>query len=183
MDLTHADLKPENILLSPDSLNINLVDFGLAVFSHEHHTPVVGTRQYSGPEVILELGWSHSLDIWSAGCLIAELYLGRPLFETHENMEHLALMEKILGPIPTHILKGNSDALKYFKKELTLNWPHRASSKASEEFVAKTPSLKELIPEDDLRGLITSMLRYDPSKRVSASVALQHEFLQEKSAL
>ena len=41
--------------------------------------------------------WGAPLDIWSTGCLLAELYLGRPLFETHETMEHLALMEKVLG--------------------------------------------------------------------------------------
>ena len=47
-----------------------------------------------------ELGWSQPCDIWSVGCIMFELYLGFTLFQTHDNREHLAMMEKILGPIP-----------------------------------------------------------------------------------
>ena len=50
--------------------------------------------------MILELGWSQPCDIWSIGCIAFELYLGFTLFQTHDNREHLAMMEKILGPIP-----------------------------------------------------------------------------------
>ena len=48
----------------------------------------------------LELGWSQPCDVWSIGCIMFELYLGFTLFQTHDNREHLAMMEKILGPIP-----------------------------------------------------------------------------------
>ena len=48
----------------------------------------------------LELGWSQPCDVWSVGCIMFELYLGFTLFQTHDNREHLAMMEKILGPIP-----------------------------------------------------------------------------------
>ena len=47
-----------------------------------------------------ELGWSQPCDVWSVGCIMFELYLGFTLFQTHDNREHLAMMEKILGPIP-----------------------------------------------------------------------------------
>ena len=49
---------------------------------------------------ISENGWSQPCDIWSVGCIMFELYLGFTLFQTHDNREHLAMMEKILGPFP-----------------------------------------------------------------------------------
>ena len=99
---------------------MRLIDFGSATFDWEHHSKVVSTRHYRqgyifgeniffllflshllrAPEVILELGWSQPCDIWSIGCIAFELYLGFTLFQTHDNREHLAMMEKILGPIP-----------------------------------------------------------------------------------
>lgn len=48
----------------------------------------------------LELGWTQPCDVWSIGCIIFELYLGITLFQTHDNREHLAMMERILGTIP-----------------------------------------------------------------------------------
>ena len=50
--------------------------------------------------VFLELGWTHPCDVWSMGCIIFELYTGFTLFQTHDNREHLAMMERILGPFP-----------------------------------------------------------------------------------
>lgn len=80
--------------------DIRLIDFGSATFDHEHHSTIVSTRHYRAPEVILELGWSQPCDVWSIGCIMFELYVGTTLFQTHDNREHLAMMERILGPIP-----------------------------------------------------------------------------------
>lgn len=105
---------------------MRLIDFGSATFDHEHHSTIVSTRHYRAPEVILELGWSQPCDVWSIGyvstpdiyfnliikdtvlinlfhifsCIMFELYLGITLFQTHDNREHLAMMERILGTIP-----------------------------------------------------------------------------------
>lgn len=79
---------------------IKLIDFGSATFDHEHHSTIVSTRHYRAPEVILELGWNQACDVWSIGCILFEMYLGITLFQTHDNREHLAMMERILGPIP-----------------------------------------------------------------------------------
>jgi CDC-like kinase len=117
--LTHTDLKPENILFVASEFDVSfdhrrkkgfrkvknsevkLIDFGSATFDYEHHSTIVSTRHYRAPEVILELGWSQPCDVWSVGCIMFELYLGITLFQTHDNREHLAMMERILGPIPS----------------------------------------------------------------------------------
>ena len=97
----------------PRCASIKLIDFGGATYEHEHKSSVVNTRQYRAPEVILGLGWSFPSDIWSVGCILAELYCGDLLFATHDDMEHLALMERRLGPLPPSLrrrLQERADA-------------------------------------------------------------------------
>merc|ERR1719283_654796 len=131
INLTHTDLKPENILFVDSEHDIiydpkkkrdirivkrpeiRLIDFGSATFDHEHHSTIVSTRHYRAPEVILELGWSQPCDVWSVGCILFELYRGITLFQTHDNREHLAMMERILGPIPYRMAK-RSRKTNYF---------------------------------------------------------------------
>ena len=124
LNLIHTDLKPENILLvnnnyqtftynrnipsssSAVSRNskyrkvlldpeIRLIDFGSATFDDEYHSSVVSTRHYRAPEIILNLGWSFPCDIWSIGCILVEFFTGDALFQTHDNLEHLAMMESV----------------------------------------------------------------------------------------
>ena len=108
------------------SSDVKLIDFGSATFDHEHHSTIVSTRHYRAPEVILEVGWSQPCDVWSVGCIMFELYTGYTLFQvrhclsppniyltyilgvslqTHDNREHLAMMERILGTIPYRMAK------------------------------------------------------------------------------
>jgi dual-specificity kinase len=82
------------VLLDPE---IRLIDFGSATFNDEYHSSVVSTRHYRAPEIILNLGWSFPCDIWSIGCILVEFFTGDALFQTHDNLEHLAMMEPVCG--------------------------------------------------------------------------------------
>jgi dual-specificity kinase len=84
----------------PRHTKIKLIDFGSATFNSHHHTAVISTRHYRAPEVILGLGWTYPCDLWSVGCILVELLVGEAVFQTHENREHLALMERTFGPLP-----------------------------------------------------------------------------------
>lgn len=78
-----------------------MIDFGGATYEHERHTLIINTRQYRAPEVILENHtWNEKSDIWSMACILIELYTGELFFDTDENVEHLAMIEKQCGPIP-----------------------------------------------------------------------------------
>jgi dual-specificity kinase len=57
----------------------------------------VSTRHYRAPEIILGLGWSFPCDIWSIGCILVEFFTGDALFQTHDNLEHLAMIEAVCG--------------------------------------------------------------------------------------
>lgn len=76
---------------------IVLIDFGSATPVWEHHSSVVSTRHYRAPEIILKLGWSFPCDMWSVGCILVELFTGEALFSTHDDLEHLKMIEVIIG--------------------------------------------------------------------------------------
>jgi dual specificity protein kinase CLK2/3 len=168
------------------STDIRLIDFGSATFDHEHHSTIVSTRHYRAPEVILELGWSNPCDVWSIGCIMFELYLGITLFQTHDNREHLAMMERILGPLPSRMARLASQKIyvvpiitfdfsrrrtktKYFYHG-KLDWDEKSS--AGRYVRDHTKSLTRYIlsetPEHlQLFDMIRHMLDYDPSTRMT----------------
>ncbi|KAK8926678.1 Serine/threonine-protein kinase AFC1 [Platanthera zijinensis] len=221
MRLIHTDLKPENILLVsseymrvpdyktssrcskdgssfkniPKSSAIKLIDFGSTSFEHQDHNYVVSTRHYRAPEVILGHGWNSPCDLWSVGCILVELCSGEALFQTHENLEHLAMMERVLGPLPMNMIWKaeiskalcififwSRHAEKYFKRGIRLDWPEGATSRESMRAVAKLPRLQNLIMQHvdhsagDLIDLLQGLLHYDPSERLNARQALSHPF-------
>lgn len=115
---------------------------------------MVSTRHYRAPEIILGLGWSYPCDLWSVGCIVAELITGDALFQTHENLEHLALMEKMLGPLPPSMgLRADDHARKFFD-EGRLRWPEGATNKKSEEFVEEARTLKNILEKCAPRGFV-----------------------------
>lgn len=195
--LTHTDLKPENILFYDSSYDqiydskkkqdfrfirnaeIRLIDFGSATFDHEHHSTIVSTRHYRAPEVILELGWAQPCDVWSVGCILFELALGFTLFQTHDNREHLAMMERILGRFPSRM--ASKTRVKYFEKG-RLVWNEKSSAgryvrencKPLRRYMPKTCSDPE--SWEDLFDLIEKMLIYEPSRRLTLAEAQRHVF-------
>ncbi|XP_051533461.1 dual specificity protein kinase CLK4-like isoform X1 [Myxocyprinus asiaticus] len=196
--MTHTDLKPENILFVDSTydmeynskmkrdertlkrLDVKVVDFGNATYDHEHHTSVVSTRHYRAPEVILELGWNHSCDVWSLGCILIEFYLGLTLFQTHDSKEHLAMMERVLGPIPTHLLQ-KSRKQRYVHHD-KLDWDELSSAG---RYVRKhCKPLKQYMssktPEHELLfDLLQKMMEYDSSKRITLEQAIGHPFFNQ----
>ncbi|KAI5560862.1 hypothetical protein POPTR_016G079900v4 [Populus trichocarpa] len=209
LHLIHTDLKPENILLVsseyikvpdykflsrstkdgsyfknlPKSSAIKLIDFGSTTFEHQDHSYVVSTRHYRAPEVILGLGWNYPCDIWSVGCILVELCSGEALFQTHENLEHLAMMERVLGPLPQHmVVRADRRAEKYFRRGMRLDWPEGATSRESMKAVMKLPRLPNLIMQHvdhsagELIDLLQGLLRHDPAERLKAREALRHPF-------
>ncbi|KAM3602203.1 uncharacterized protein V6R79_026098 [Siganus canaliculatus] len=186
--LTHTDLKPENILFvssnvdrqlsedTPRSLDVKVVDFGTATFDHEHHESLVSTRHYRAPEVILDLGWNQSCDVWSLGCVLMEFYLGRTLFMTHNSQEHLAMMEKVLGPIPPHLLRQTRK--QHYVHNEQLNWDEKSSS---DDYIRKHCQPLRLMQrqtedERQLLDLVGCMLEYDVCRRITLEEALWHPF-------
>uniref|UniRef100_A0A1I7XGV4 Protein kinase domain-containing protein n=1 Tax=Heterorhabditis bacteriophora TaxID=37862 RepID=A0A1I7XGV4_HETBA len=192
--LTHTDLKPENILFVNSDYRteeskrgkpykvvkdamVRLIDLGSATFDHEHHSTIVSTRHYRAPEVILELGWAQPCDVWSIGCILYELYQGVTLFQTHENREHLAMMERVLGPMSVRMAKKTKT--KYFyhgKLDWSFNTPEgqyvRENCRPIRRYLTN-PADHEAA---ELFDMIEMMLEYEPGSRLTLDQALQHKF-------
>ena len=105
---------PPRSLRLPKTPHIKLIDFGGAVFEGMHHSKVINTRQYRSPEVILDLGWSCPSDVWSAGCIIAECLSGDLLFSTHDDLEHLYMIERVVEGIPDRMRSRSPVGRNYF---------------------------------------------------------------------
>jgi len=205
LKLIHTDLKPENIMIvnnksvvvssSDDkskkkkkikelcSTEIQLIDFGSATFEDEYHSSIVSTRHYRAPEIILNLGWSYPCDIWSIGCILIEFFTGTALFQTHDNLEHLAMMEKILGPIPDNLRVRNDFTKDIFLANGDLNYPNENTTADSKKYVKSIKPLNKIIPPTNkfnklFLDLVEKLLTYNPKKRITAHEAKQHEFFK-----
>ena len=163
---------------------MKVIDFGGATYDNEKKSSIVNTRQYRAPEVILGWGWSYPSDLWSAGCIVAELYAGELLFATHDNAEHLALMERAVGPFQIDLLEHSNSSLarECFDSR---GW-HRIRgvlSPRSIEHVRKMMPVEQMILEHDrptgLGRLLRSLLTIDPKRRATAREALMSPFFTQ----
>lgn len=116
--IIHCDLKPENILLttSPASAELKLIDFGSSCREDRTVYSYIQSRYYRSPEVVLGDKYTTAIDIWSFGCIAAELFLGLPLFPAESQYDLLQRMIQILGDQPPdYILRNAKNTSKYFK--------------------------------------------------------------------
>ncbi|KAH6567360.1 hypothetical protein BASA62_006184 [Batrachochytrium salamandrivorans] len=202
LGITHTDLKPENLMLEcADSRPISpfnsgkkmlidtrliLIDFGSATLDHDYHRAVVSTRHYRAPEIILGVEWSYPCDVWSIGCILVELYTGKALFQTHDNLEHLRMIEVVLGTFPFDFLLSSSDGSQFFNKQGLVKFPGTDTDQKSIDYVSHMKPLLALVNGGDLLSkrlldLLWRMLEIDPGVRITAKEALQHPFFMDLS--
>ncbi|KAF2720427.1 Pkinase-domain-containing protein [Polychaeton citri CBS 116435] len=164
----HRDLKPQNLLINSAG-QLKLADFGLArafgipvnTFSNE-----VVTLWYRAPDVLLgSRTYNTSIDIWSAGCIMAEMFTGRPLFPGTTNEDQLLKIFRLMGTPSERSWQGISQFPEY-----KTNWP-----------VYATQELRNILPQVDSLGLqlLGQMLQLRPEMRCSAQQALAHPWFAE----
>ena len=164
----HRDLKPQNLLINAKG-ELKLGDFGLArafgipfnTFSNE-----VVTLWYRAPDVLLgSRAYTASIDIWSAGCIFAEMCTGKPLFPGTANEDQLLKIFRLMGTPNERTWPGVS-SYAYYKPSWQIFVPQ---------------DLRLLIPNLDPLGinLLTSLLQMRPESRITARQALQHPWFQE----
>jgi len=200
--LTHTDLKCRNVMLRDGShdlvpfrrgdgntrllknCDVVLIDFGGAVFRDDRHDSRIGTRQFRAPELVLGIPWDEMSDLWSAGCIISMLYLGERPFSVHEDSEHLAMMEKLIGgQIPSEMIaaaakRGTLSEEVAFDADHRLVWPTRRTDPEAVTRVQGMLPLRRRVAErhSSFVGLLEGLFKFSPVQRTSASKALQDAF-------
>jgi len=211
LKLVHTDIKLENILFEHtedqlpnegsragirNSSRIKLIDFGNAVCHDSPHPSLITTRPYRAPEVILNTGWTYDADVWSVGCVLIELFLGKPLFvatedpvadETVKDIEQLAVIEKTIGPFPLGLItvqdaKGyrhprNLTISNYFSPE---SWTisTKGIDSAALQTLRSAKPLNELVDSKmhpHFSDLIHKIFSFG-NDRISSSDAITHSF-------
>ncbi|BFU19096.1 serine/threonine protein kinase ppk15, putative [Entamoeba histolytica HM-3:IMSS] len=118
--IVHCDVKPENMLIDPVSKKVRVIDFGSACFSTYTLYTYIQSRHYRAPEVILGLPYSCGIDVWSAGCICAELILGIPLFPGSSEYNELYKITDMLGQPPDYILEQGTTTQNFYNKMPTV---------------------------------------------------------------
>ena len=160
VDIIHCDLKPENILLRhPKKSAVKVIDFGSSCRSNKRMYSYIQSRFYRSPEVMLGLPYSVSIDMWSLGCILAEMHTGEPLFSGSDQFDQMQKIVKMLGMVPDTMLDKASDSIKYqfFEKAKTLSgdeeWQLRKSKSQSSK---KAPdSGGSGLPESEPKAPVT----------------------------
>ncbi|XP_074280644.1 uncharacterized protein LOC141605667 [Silene latifolia] len=179
LGLIHCDLKPENILVKSYSrCEVKVIDLGSSCFETDHLCSYVQSRSYRAPEVILGLSYDKKIDIWSLGCILAELCTGNVLFQNDSPATLLARVIGIIAPIDQEMLAKGRDTYKYFTKNHMLYERNQETSRL-EYLIPKKTSLRHRLPMGD-QGFIDfvgHLLEINPKKRPTASEALKHPWL------
>lgn len=102
--VVHRDLKPSNILVN-ENCDLKICDFGLARVQELQMTGYVSTRYYRAPEIMLTWRrYNEKVDMWSVGCIFAEMILGRPLFPGKNHIDQFCVITQLLGSPPASVL-------------------------------------------------------------------------------
>lgn len=182
VQIIHCDLKPENIMLkSSDRAGIKVVDFGNSSRIGQRMYKYVQSRYYRAPEVLLELPYGPSIDMWSLGCILVELYIGRPLFCGSSKSDQVTKITEMLGMPPVQMLLASSKADKFFTLDNTLTYRLRASTvRTSLREVIRLSRIGDQTTEfESFLDLVQMILRYEPDKRISPIAALSHKFFED----
>lgn len=204
LKLVHCDLKPENILIKSYSrCEVKVIDLGSSCYIHDNLGSYVQSRSYRAPEVIMGCPYDYKIDIWSLGCIMAELFTGYVLFQNDTVQGLLARVLGIMGPLPEENYKIGRHADKFFTKDrllyieveeekkidnkhlsedmIELIKKHRKPKKTVQIMVPKKTSLKSRLHTDDAMFIdfVKCLLDVDKDRRPSAQEAMKHPWITE----
>jgi dual specificity tyrosine-phosphorylation-regulated kinase 2/3/4 len=176
--IIHCDLKPENILLKePNKSGIKVIDFGSSCFDNEKVYTYIQSRFYRAPEIILGIDYTVAIDMWSLGCIAAEMHSGCPLFPGESEAEQLLCIMEIKGLPPPEILEISTRKKIFFDG----NNPKIISNSRGKKRIPGTKKIEEKVrsTDKDFLNFLERCLDWNPGTRMTPEEAFNHEFIQE----
>lgn len=166
--ICHRDIKPQNLLLDPESGILKLCDFGSAkhLVRGEPNVSYICSRYYRAPELIFgATDYTTNIDVWSAGCVFAELMLGQPIFPGDSGVDQLVEIIKVLGTPTREQIKEMNPNYTEFK------FPQIKAHPWQKVFRART--------SPEAIDLVSRLLEYTPSARITPLQACAHTYFDE----
>lgn len=173
----HCDLKPENVLLAhPARSEIKVIDFGSSCMENEKVYTYIQSRFYRSPEVILGMTYGMPIDMWSLGCILAELLTGYPIFPGENEQEQLACIMEVFGPPEKHLIEKSTRKKLFFD---SLGKPRLTVSSKGKRRRPSSKTLQQALKCEDepFLDFIARCLRWDPDRRLKPEEAILHEFI------
>ncbi|XP_036321740.1 dual specificity tyrosine-phosphorylation-regulated kinase 2 [Rhagoletis pomonella] len=181
-NIIHCDLKPENILLKQrGSSSIKVIDFGSSCYVSRKIYTYIQSRFYRSPEVILGLQYGTAIDMWSLGCILAELYTGFPLFPGENEVEQLACIMEVIGLPPKDLIANATRRRLFFDSR---GAPRCTTNSKGRKRLPGGKSLSQILFCQDryFINFLQRCLEWDPAERMTPEEAAHHEFLQLSSS-
>ncbi|CAO1363011.1 unnamed protein product [Diamesa tonsa] len=181
-NIIHCDLKPENVLLKQrGSSSIKVIDFGSSCYSHRKVYTYIQSRFYRSPEVILGLSYGTPIDMWSLGCILAELYTGYPLFPGENEVEQLACIMELLGSPPDDLINQATRRRLFFDSR---GVPRCITNSKGRKRKPGSKTISQALRCNDTLFIdfVSKCLEWDPKKRMTPEEAVHHEWLQSSSS-
>lgn len=189
--LVHCDLKPENILLcSPDKPDLKIVDFGSSCEERRTIYTYIQSRFYRAPEVILGIPYSTSIDMWSLGCIVAELFLGIPIFPGSSEFNQLTRIITCLGYPPTWMMDMGKNTTKFLRKTEfaektnyavdTKKYQLKTEVEYNEEYKTDEQPSKQYFKWNKLPEIIK---HYRLSKKIKGNPSLTEQEMRDRDCL
>jgi dual specificity tyrosine-phosphorylation-regulated kinase 2/3/4 len=177
--IIHCDLKPENILLKQaNKSGVKVIDFGSSCFENERVYTYIQSRFYRAPEIMLGVPYTPCIDMWSLGCILAELSTGYPLFPGESEHEQILCIMEVLGVPPQSLLVQSTRKRLFFDGE---NGPKLITNSRGKRRIPGTKTIQGVLKSSDpaFTDFVTQCLTWNPETRLTPDAALKHQWIVE----
>jgi len=165
-------------LKQPNKSGIKIIDYGSSCFANQRIYTYIQSRFYRAPEIILGIPYTSAIDIWSFGCILAELYTGLPIFPGENESEQLGLIMEVFGVPSKQVIQLSQ------RRDLFFNQDNSPIIATSSKGVERLPASKDLATElkcsdPNFLDFLKQCFKWHPYDRQTPLQALQHPWILE----